>query len=114
MNMRHFERDENDDEEFNPFFDLDGETDDEDDEMDEELSEEYVKLLEKQTAIETVQLELVQAELNIRVLNMTVKMLERSFWWRFRSPASKLGIITSSYVKMMGLLYKQNELNEKE
>ena len=79
VNMKRFNHD--DDEEFKDedlFPDTNG-----DDE--EELSAEYIKVLEKRELIEALKLQLVQKELNYIILRKTIKYLEKSWFWRFKS-----------------------------
>jgi hypothetical protein len=101
INMRR-EKDDNNDEfedEFSPYFDTD---DGDEDEMD-------VELIEKQLALEMVQLELVQADLNIRVMNMAVDIVQKGWFWRFRSPQTKLKVIQTAYRTLMETLYPKQE-----
>ena len=77
--MRKYNYDENEDfqEEIDNFFNNDG--------SDMSESQEY--------DLAQSQLELVNREQNERFFFRTIRFLEKSFWWRFRSHKSKLKLI---------------------
>lgn len=107
-----YEKDDNNDEfddEFRPYFDTDDDSDDDDS---EELNEEYLELLERQATLEMAQLELVQSDLNIRVMNMAVEILEKGWFWRFRPLENKLKMIQLTYQMLIESLYKINKEND--
>ncbi len=80
MKMRRFDYDDNDDYRE----DVDGFNDGE--ESDDDINpEEYRAILEEEQAIQQLQLEIVNRELNDRLIYNTIKMLEKGFWWRFYS-----------------------------
>jgi hypothetical protein len=106
-----YEKDDNNEEfedEFKPYFDTDDEEEGEEDGEDID-DEEYLELLEKQTALEMVQLELVQADMNIRVMNMAIELVSNSWFWGFRSEVSKLHMIQVAYLTLMATLYPKKE-----
>jgi hypothetical protein len=50
--------------------------------------------------------------LNRMILETAMRLLERSFWWRFRSKASKMKVLQETYQQMHGLLV--SDLTEEE
>lgn len=54
--------------------------------------------------LEQDQINLVTEELNQSLLEMAVKIAEKSWFWRFKSPASKASIITRIYKRMKKLI----------
>jgi hypothetical protein len=49
-------------------------------------------------------LELDERDLNSKILFETIKGLEKSWFWRFKSPAKKLKMIKQAYLFYFGLL----------
>jgi len=81
--------DNNDDDDLFPDTDGHGE--------EEMLNAEYIKVLEKRELVEAIKLQLMQRELNAFVLTETVKYLEKSWFWRFKSNKKKLDSIIETY-----------------
>lgn len=59
--------------------------------------QEEMEHLERREALDLMQLEMVQTDLNQKLLSKTIKMLENSFFWRFRSNKTKLKMIAETY-----------------
>ncbi len=68
-----------------------------DDGDEEELSAEYLQILEKRELIEAIKLQVIQKELNYAILGKTVKYLEKTWFWRFKSLKTKLDLIVETY-----------------
>ncbi len=64
---------------------------------DDELSAEYIQILEKRELIEAIRLQLAQKELNYSILTKSIKYLEKSWFWRFKSVKTKLNLIIETY-----------------
>lgn len=109
--MRRFDYDDDEfkDEDF-PDIDDDGD--------DDELSAEYLQILEKRELIEAIKLQLAQKELNYSVLNKSIKYLEKSWFWRFKSLKTKLNSIIETYQTFKALIdidiSKHQEEEEKD
>jgi hypothetical protein len=114
--MRNFNYDDNDDEfknEIDNFFhddEEDYEDRDEDDEEDEEDEDDYEVGYSKEAILKAMEMESVETQLDIALLQMTIQMLEKSFWWRFYSPNRQMKLITRSYA----IFYKILEEAKKE
>ncbi len=63
----------------------------------EQLNAEYLQILEKRELIEALKIQIVQKELNYDLLIRTIKYLEKSWFWKFKSAASKLNSIVETY-----------------
>ncbi len=112
--MKRFNYDDNDDFQEPDFF---SETDDDDEDGDEsEMSDEdYASLMDRREAIDLMQLDLVQADMNQRLLFKTIKMLEKTWLWKFRSETSRLKMIADNYNILKSLVQlSQPEMEEKE
>lgn len=87
----------NDDDEEDGFYsDMENEEPDGEDMIDQETLE----YLERREAVDLMQLGLLQSGLNQKLLNKTIKMLEKSWFWRFRSQQNKLNLINETYKKL--------------
>ena len=71
---------------------------------DDELSAEYLQILEKRELIEAIKLQIIQKELNYVVLAKTIRYLEKSWFWRFKSKKSKLNSIVETYQTFKALV----------
>lgn len=98
--MKRFDyNDENDDDDLFP--DTDGMDDDDEEEI---LNAEYIKVLEKRELVEAIKLQLLQRELNSFVLTETIKYLEKSWFWGFKSKKKKLELIVETYQMFKALV----------
>jgi hypothetical protein len=74
----------------------------------EESSQEVELFFEGKTDqdryIEMVQAGLSHHEINQNTLAIAIDILERSFWWRFRSAKSKLKLVTKTYEELSQLI----------
>jgi hypothetical protein len=61
------------------------------------LNAEYIKVLEKRELVEAIKLQLMQRELNSFTLTETIKYLEKSWFWKFKSKQKKLDLIVETY-----------------
>ena len=84
--MRFFEYDDNEEyqEEIDGFFD--------------EMSEEELFLLE------SAQMNFTSQDSNQKLLWMAIRILEKSFFWKFRKKATKLKMIESTYESLIKIL----------
>jgi len=90
--MRRFEYDDSDD-----FF-----RDDLENFFDEEEHEHFS--VPKGELINVLQLDLVEADLNMKLLSLSVRTLEKTFLWKFRSPKTKIKMISEMYKEMVKLI----------
>ena len=101
-----------DDEDDNLFPD----TDDDDDYDDEEMvmdPAEYAEMMRRQEALQLMQLELTQLDLNQRLLFKAMKMVEKNTWFfSFRSKETQLSLIGMTYQFLKKLVVMQNEENK--
>lgn len=99
--MRNFDYEDNDEfkHEIDRFFD--------DDEA-EFLNEEY-----KEEILHAMQLEIEENNLNLKLLQTSIKMLEKSIWWRFYSFKTKLKMIGKVYMVFDKLLIELKEKDKK-
>lgn len=85
--MKRFDYDENEDD--IPYYDQGDEQD---------ISpEEYSEMMRRQDAISLMQIELASLDLRQRLLFKITKVLEKSFWWKFKTTNSKLKEISLAY-----------------
>lgn len=82
----------------------------EDHDFEEEIEDEMENLFEQmggfpaEAVIEITNLSLVKSELKFRLLKSVTKMLEKSFFWKFRSPEWKRNAIRRAYLDFESLL----------
>jgi hypothetical protein len=100
-------------------FDYDDEDDqddlfpDTDDDGDEEMdAEDYAEIMARNEALERQQLEMVQLDLNQRLLFKSMEMLSKSWWWSFYSAETKTKMLTETYMKLHGLVRDKKEDND--
>lgn len=74
---------------------------------DEEEMEEYE--IEKSDILRAMELDLLERELDLKVLRLSLKLLEKSFWWRFCKFETKLKRIAKTYLIFKQLAKKSNE-----
>ncbi len=103
MRFGHEQNEDDDQEDVNHFF-----GDDFDDDIRGDM--EY----EDNREIKMVELTLVEANLNRRILAGTIKMLENSFFWKFVSYKTKLKQITESYKTFSKLISNEPEAPKQE
>jgi hypothetical protein len=89
--------------------DLFPDTDDDDDGDDEMDAEDYAEIIQRNEALERKQLELVQLDLNQRLLFKSMDMLSKSWWWSFRSAETKTAMLTETYMKLHELVNQKKE-----
>lgn len=105
----------NDDEEFKDedFPDVDGDSE-------EELNAEYLAILEKRELIKAIKLQIIQKELNFGILMKTIRYLEKTWFWSFKSSQTKLNLIVETYQTFKALTdidaaqYQEEEEEQKE
>lgn len=96
--MRRFDYDDNNEEHREDVDGFFGDMNDEDDEEEYFISpEEYKELVEDQQAMQQLHINLAHRDLDDRLLFKTIRMLEKSFWWRFYSQNKKLRLISRTY-----------------
>ena len=62
-----------------------------------ELNAEYLAILEKREIIEAIKLQIIQKEVNFAILVKTIRYLEKTWFWRFKSLQTKLNLIVETY-----------------
>lgn len=88
--MRRFNYDENDEyrEDVDKFFN----------EGDADLNDEqYNEMMEEERVIQQLQIRFVNRDLNHRILRTSIRICEKSIWWRFCKHATKLKMIDDTY-----------------
>jgi hypothetical protein len=86
----------------------------------EELNAEYLAILEKRELIEAIKLQIIQKELNFAILVKTIRYLEKTWFWSFKSLNRKLNLIVETYQTFKALAdidavqYYQEEQKESE
>ena len=83
--------------------------DNEDHDFEEDIEDEMENILESmgipvEAVVEVTNLGLVRADMKFRVLQSVIEMLEKSFFWRFRSPEWKRNAIKRTYIEFEALL----------
>ncbi len=68
------------------------------------LNAEYLQILEKREIIEAIKLQMVQKEINYAVLAKTIRYLEKSWFWRFKSKQKRLNLIVETYQVFKALI----------
>ncbi len=64
---------------------------------DQPSEEDVAELLERREQLDLIQLDLVDFDLQQKLLSKAIKMCEKSFWWRFKSNTSRLVKINETY-----------------
>ena len=90
--MRRFNYEENDEyrEDVEKFFS-------EDEDVADLSDEEYKAIMQEEQAIQHIQLNFVQRDLNHRMLKSAIRTCEKWFWWRFCSQNTRLKMIQETY-----------------
>lgn len=68
----------------------------------------------KDEILHAMQLEIEENNLNLKLLRTTIKMLEKSIWWRFYSFRTKLRMIGKAYLVFDKLLVEVKEKDKKD
>ena len=99
--MKRFDYDENEDfkDDGSPFYGPENEGD---------ISpEEYAEMMRRQDTLSLMQIELANLDLRQRLLFKATKMLEKSFWWKFKSAKVRLAEISLAYHTLRMLTRKE-------
>ena len=96
--MKRFDYNNEDDDQDDLFPD----TGDDDFDYERELAEHEYESIKRRETLDLIQLELVEVDLNQKLLFRSIKMLEKSWFWRFRRTQTKLKMIAEAYA-----LFKQ-------
>lgn len=115
--MRRFESEDFDDqEEVNNFFDMNSDEDGDGfpRDPDELTDEEYEEMMQRQDAINIMQLELVSEELNQRLLSTAARICEKSWFWKFRSHQTQLKMIKKTYIALNRMLVMTEQARNTE
>lgn len=108
--MKRFDYDDEDFQDENLFPDTDD--DDDDDEMGMD-PEEYAEMMQRQEAWQLMQFELVQLDLNQRLLFAAMKMVKETTWfYSFRSKETQIKLIAITYQFLKSMVVMQNEEKE--
>lgn len=73
------------------------------DDMDDMTPEEYKILMEQENVIQDMQMKVVHRDLNYRLLRAAVRVLEKSFWWKFCSLNTRLNSIDATFQRLKKL-----------
>lgn len=82
---------------------------DEDDDDDQEDDIDEIDWDDEEEMLRMAQMDLVASDLNQRLLESTIKLLEKSWFWRFKSIEIKLEMIESVYVQLSKLLASEGK-----
>jgi hypothetical protein len=100
--MGRFDENSNE-EEFQPNDDF-YEPENEENEEEHSLSEqEYAEFLQQ------MQIQLAESDLNQKLLSKSIRVLEKSFFWRFRLMETKLRLIARVYKSLQKLISEKDE-----
>jgi hypothetical protein len=77
--------------------------------MDDVTPEEYKMIMEQEGVFEDLQLQVVNRDLNNRLLRAAVRICEKSFWWRFYSLNTRLNQISIVYKHLKNLEEEKEE-----
>jgi hypothetical protein len=94
--MKRFDYEDDDDQD-----DLFSDSGDDDDEMD---AEEYAEIIQRNDELDKRQLDLVQLDLNQKLLFKAMEMLSKSWFWSFRSADTKTKMLAETYLKLYELV----------
>lgn len=79
------------------------------DDMDGVTPEEYKILMEQESIMEEMQNKMANRDLNYRLLRASVRICEKTFWWRFYSIATRLKHIETAFKQLKKLEEEQDE-----
>jgi len=88
--------------------DLFPDTDDDDDDGDMD-ADDYAEIIARNEALERQQLEMVQLDLNQRLMFKAMEMLSKSWWWSFYSAETKTKMLSETYMKLHELVRDKKE-----
>jgi hypothetical protein len=71
------------------------------DDNDDDDSDDEISIIDEQDIIEAMSLDLEKIKLNHSLLNKSIKIAKHSWFWRFKSPITKLKDIEFIYNKLM-------------
>ncbi len=100
---RRFDYDDEDDQD-----DLFPDTDDGDD-GDDFDADDYDEMIQRSDKLEQMQLNLVQLDLNQRLLFKAMKILSQSWLWKFRSVSTKTKMLAETYLYLHSLVSVKEE-----
>lgn len=116
--MRRFESEDFDDkDETENFFGINGDDDDDDDDdkdPDEMTAKEYEEMMQRQEALNVMQLELVSEDLDQRLLSMATRICEKGWLWKFRSHQTQLKMIGKTYLALHRILVMGEKMRNPE
>ena len=97
--MREYNYDEEDKNDIDKFWQEGG--DDDDDDGPDEIS--------KSDFLAAMEIDLLEKEIDLKILKSSLKMLEKSFWWRFCNFETRLKRIAKTYLIFKKLTKKVEE-----
>jgi hypothetical protein len=100
--MRRFDYDDNNEEnreDVDKFFGGEGEGGD----RNYLTPDEYKAIMQEEMQLQQINLHLIARDLNDRLMFRIVRMLEKSFWWKFYSLNKKLRMIKNAYTELKRL-----------
>lgn len=86
------------------------EDDDMDDFMDEESYENYESIISQQNALEGFHLHILEQNLKAKILFESLKLCQKSFFWKFYSEGKKLERVKKLYDEFINLLEMKEEV----
>ena len=120
--MRRFNYDDSDDkDEVDKFHNFDdGDDDDDDDDDDDEVYmseadfEEMLQHNRNQEALALLEMELVAAEMDQKLLSQAIRMCERQWFWSFKSWPTRIKQIAKTYMALERILLNAQDRKQKE
>lgn len=80
----------------------------------EEEEEELVNYIDSKGMIDVMQMDLDQSKINLEVLEKSIEMLNKNFFWKFKNQNDKIKEIKKTYEEFLNLIYEINEENIKK
>ena len=77
--------------------------------FEEDDEQEHVAYVDQDGLLEVMQMDLTQTELNQALLAKAIAIAEKSFFWRFRSTASKMREIHEIYMTFYEMTKEEEE-----
>ncbi len=119
--MRRFNYDDSDDKDevdkFHSFDDGDDDDDDDDDDevyMSESEFEEMLQHNRNQEALALMEMELVAAEMDQKLLSQAIRMCEKQWFWSFKSWPTRIKQVAKTYLALERILLNSQDRKQKE
>jgi hypothetical protein len=71
--------------------------------------EQYKDLIEEESALYAIKLRTAEQKINFKILLISINMLKKSFWWKFKTLNTKLNNIEKTYKTLSKLIQIEEE-----